>query len=101
MSWWIMAAYTYEELNKPIISDQLFDTIGLLLNELWDKINHPHKGLLDRKFLKSSLAIGGKYPLMAMHAAESLILHGIDGPPIPKEETPDVGYTKPEQLSLF
>lgn len=71
--WWIMAAWAYEVTNTPIISDALFDEIAARLDKEWWKVEHRHKHLLDRKMLKSSLAINGQWPDRAVHAARRLI----------------------------
>ena len=69
--WWIMAAWAYEQAD-PIISDAMFDKIAMRLAKEWNKVEHKHKALLDKKSLKTSLAIGGKWPLISQHAAIGL-----------------------------
>lgn len=76
--WWIMAAWAYDERigGETLVSDALFDEIAARLEREWEMIEHWHKPLLDRRHLKSALAIGGKYPLRSMHAADWLIRNG-------------------------
>lgn len=71
--WWIMAAWAYEVASSPILSDAAFDQLAKDLDECWDLVEHRHKKLLDRKLLKSSLAIREKWPGIAIGAAKSLI----------------------------
>jgi hypothetical protein len=96
--WWIMAAWTYDRVgSETLISDALFDEIAVRIDREWETITHWHKPLLDRRMLKSALAIRGQWPLRAMHAAESLLR---DGPPstfhVAAEARP-----QPQQLALF
>ena len=69
--WWIISAWCYED-GTPIISDGLFDSLAIQLDQMWDFIDHPHKKLLDRSILKSSIAINGKWPNMAIGSAKLL-----------------------------
>jgi hypothetical protein len=92
--WWIMAAWVYDRRygGETLISDALFDEIAVRLDRDWESITHWHKPLLERRMLKSALAIRGRWPLRAMHAAENLLR---DGPP----EAP--ARQQSEQLALF
>jgi hypothetical protein len=76
VAWWIMAAWAYEHGERPLISDALFDEIVADLDFQWACIEHRHKDLLDRSVLKSAIAIGGKWPLIAQNAAQSLLRNG-------------------------
>lgn len=76
IAWWIMAAWAYELGERPLISDALFDEIAADLDMEWSTVNHQHKHLLDRSALKTSLAIAGKWPLISISAAQSLIKNG-------------------------
>lgn len=73
IAWWIIAAYAYDQLDDPVISDDLFDKLAIDIDRDWDIITHPHKHLLDRSSLKSSIAIQGKWPEMAKGAARNLL----------------------------
>lgn len=76
--WWLLAAYAYDQLDDPLISDALFDEIAKRLTNEWATIKHPHKKLLDKTMLKSALAIkGGKWPLIVRDTAYKLINEGI------------------------
>jgi hypothetical protein len=75
--WWLLGAYTYDRLDDPLISDALFDEIAVRLDKEWDTIKHRHKKLLNRKMLKSALALkGGKWPLCVRGAAHKLLNEG-------------------------
>lgn len=97
--WWIMAAWAYDHRRggDTLISDALFDEIAVRLDREWDAITHWHKPLLDRASLKSSIAIRGRWPLRAMHAAEGLLE---DGPPVPARSA-SAPSQHPTQLALF
>lgn len=71
VSWWLMAAYAYEVLNRPIVSDAMFDEMGRVITETWDEITHPHKDLLRRDSMKT--ALGVKIPDRAKYAVGMLI----------------------------
>jgi len=96
--WWIMAAWVYDRVGgEALVSDALFDEIAARLDREWDSITHWHKPLLDRRMLKSALAIGGQWPLRAMSAAENLLR---DGPPDTFRGAADQP-SRPQQLALF
>lgn len=67
---YILHCYLYYVLDDPAISDDCFDGIVKRLQEKWETIEHRHKGLLEREFLKSGFAL--KYPEIAEGAARSL-----------------------------
>lgn len=81
--WWIMAAWAYEVANDPILSDACFDALVIDLDRQWDTIVDHHKDLLDRALLKSAIAIGDRWPLMAIHASQSLQRATISPPDLP------------------
>jgi len=70
--WWIMSAWAYEQAT-PIISDGMFDKLADRLTKEWSKVEHDHKSLLDKKSLKTSLAIAGKWPQISKASAQGLI----------------------------
>lgn len=70
--WWIMAAYAYDQMDDPIISDDLFDKIAVDIDDNWSIITHRHKDRLDRTLLKSSIAISGNWPSITKGAVQSL-----------------------------
>nr|HML29529.1 hypothetical protein [Hyphomicrobium sp.] len=65
--WWIMAAWVYDQWpgGDTLISDALFDEIAERLDREWETITHRHKHLLQRSYLKSALAIRGRWPLIS------------------------------------
>jgi hypothetical protein len=94
-----MAAWVYDQRRggDTLISDALFDEIAVRLDREWDAITHWHKPLLDRATLKSAIAIRGRWPQRAMHAAESLLEIG---PPVRARSMPSPS-PQPSQLALF
>lgn len=71
--WWIMGAWAYDVANTPILSDAAFDEIAVRLQDNWVFVQHRHKSLLDPFMLTSAIAISGRWPPMAIHAAQRLI----------------------------
>lgn len=61
VAWWLMAAYTYYHLDRPILSDALFDHIGQTMLAHWSFIQHRHKALIH----PSDLVAGSLYRLRA------------------------------------
>lgn len=72
--WWIMAAWAYDKGERPILSDSCFDALATRLDIEWKMVEHRHKKLLDRKMLKSAIAIRGKWPALAISAAQRLMV---------------------------
>ncbi len=97
--WWIMAAWVYDQHRggEVLISDALFDEIAERLDREWETITHWHKPLLDRRLLKSALAIRGQWPLRAVHCAQIRLQHG---PPASFLAVP-ASSPKPSQMELF
>lgn len=83
VAWWIMAAWAYDVTDDPILSDACFDELVRDLDQQWETITHRHKELLDRRALKSALAIGGRYPAIAVRAAKALQDAETSPPPVP------------------
>ena len=65
--WYLMAAYAYYELDDPIISDAMYDSITFILIENWDQIDHFHKSYLTIGDLQAGTFLG-KYPSRVKHA---------------------------------
>ena len=74
--WFLMAAYAYEHLDDPIISDGAWDDLCLRLKREWKSIHHRHKWIIDRKQLVTGTAsylTKDDYPGMAIGAVQSLL----------------------------
>lgn len=54
VSMYLVCGYAYEFMDSPLIPDDLFDKLCLKLDKVWDKIDHPHKTIIDRDTLKTS-----------------------------------------------
>ena len=49
---YLMCAYAYYELDKPLISDTEFDLLAKDILNNWDNIEHMHKYLLTKDMLE-------------------------------------------------
>lgn len=65
---YLIHCYRYYVLDDPLISDAAFDRVVQMLQAQWDHVQHRHKDLLDRDFLKSGFHI--VYPSIVEGAAE-------------------------------
>lgn len=76
--WFLISSYAYYELDRPVISDRLYDEICEELLECWDDIGHEHKHLIDHDALRSGTGFYLKnYPGRVKGSAELLIAeHG-------------------------
>lgn len=55
---YLMCAYAYYELDKPLIEDHEFDALAKQILENWDAIDHPHKHLLTKDMLVAGTYLG-------------------------------------------
>jgi hypothetical protein len=62
--WVLSAAYAYEHLAEPIISDGLYDELSRELAQHWASVKHFHKHVLRREwFPKGSIPLtASEYP---------------------------------------
>jgi hypothetical protein len=67
---YLMHSYAYYVQDDPIVSDATFDTLVVLLEDHWERIEHRHKDLLDRTLLKSGFHL--QYPSIVIGATEHL-----------------------------
>ena len=44
--WYLIASYAYYHLDKPIISDAMFDKLAVIIRDNYDTISHHHKNWL-------------------------------------------------------
>ena len=71
VAFYMMSSYLYYEKDKNVITDSLFDQICKKILKNWDKIDHPHKKLIDKKSLEAGTGYYIKYTNMIKGAAES------------------------------
>ena len=64
---YLMGAYAYYELDKPLISDTEFDLLAKDILNNWDNIEHLHKYLLTKDMLEAGTYLG-EYPNMVKGA---------------------------------
>ena len=59
--WYIMCAYAYYKQDDPIVSDETFDKLAIILTKAWDQIDHPNKGWITLDMVKAGTFLGD-YP---------------------------------------
>lgn len=72
VSWYLMAAYAYYELDDPILSDSTFDWLAKTMLESWGTIEHTHKNYITEEDLKAGTLLIKDYPDRAKYAIEQL-----------------------------
>lgn len=71
--WYLMAAYAYYVLDRPIISDAMFDRLAQQLLSAWPEVGHRHKHLITEDDLRAGTLLIRDYPAIVVGAAESLL----------------------------
>ena len=96
--YWLMSSYLYYGVaGRTPISDTCFDRLGYFIKENYERLNHPHKYLIDKDGTFSgfdiSIPVGKKlkkgkkyYTQMIMHAAMAWLADAMEGKWPPKEE---------------
>jgi len=69
---YLMCAYAYYELDKPLIEDFEFDALAKEILNNWDNIEHMHKYLLTKDMLVAGTYLG-EYPNMVKGAVGNYI----------------------------
>ena len=78
IAFYLMTSYLYYICDKSIMSDADYDTLCKRLHKQWNKVQHPHKRLIDRKALGAGTGYyirKEEYPLMTCGAATMLMNH--------------------------
>jgi hypothetical protein len=70
---YLMHSYLYYQMDDPVVSDSMFDTICKRLLAELDGLNHMHKHLVDRSLLVAGSGFNLQFPAMVVGAA--LYLH--------------------------
>ena len=71
---WLIHSYLYYVLGQSVITDGEFDYIAEQIKKNWSKIEHRHKYLLDKDFLKSAYYLPkSKYPEIIKSCAQSIL----------------------------
>ena len=70
--WYLMASYAYYEEDDSILSDGLFDGLAHRMLEVWDDIDHWHKGLITVGDLKAATLLRRDFPGRVKGAVEAL-----------------------------
>ena len=69
---YLMCAYAYHELDKPLIEDFEFDQLAKDILENWNNIQHMHKHLLNKDMLVAGTYLG-EYPNIVKGAVGNYI----------------------------
>jgi hypothetical protein len=67
---YLIACFMYYVEDAPVLTDEGFDFLVAQVQERWESLQHPHKGLLDPSLLKSGFHL--KYPAIVEGAAGAL-----------------------------
>jgi hypothetical protein len=74
LSWFLIASYCYYQQDRPVLTDDLFDTIANWLRHHLDEIDHPHKALVDQEMLAAGTAYNiAVYPTIVRRCGDELI----------------------------
>lgn len=74
LQWFLIASYCYYQCHTSILTDEVFDSIVLWLQEHLDEITHPHVGLVDQEMLSAGTAYNIKvYPTIVQHSGNKMI----------------------------
>lgn len=73
--YFMMAAFAYEELGDPFLTDGGWDWLCSTLDARWDEVAHRHKHLIDRDALATGTAsyLVGRFPTIVRDAAKTLM----------------------------
>tara|TARA_Y100000816_G_scaffold233554_1_gene178994 strand:- start:1004 stop:1249 length:246 start_codon:yes stop_codon:yes gene_type:complete len=69
---YLMCAYAYYELDKPLIEDFEFDALAKDILNNWDNVQHMHKHLLTKDMLVAGTYLG-EYPNIVKGAVGNYI----------------------------
>ena len=69
---YLMCAYAYYELDKPLIEDFEFDQLAKDILKNWNNIQHMHKHLLNKYMLVAGTYLG-EYPNIVKGAVGNYI----------------------------
>jgi hypothetical protein len=65
---YLIHSYLYYEMAHSVITDYEYDKLAESIYDNWDRLDHPHKHVIDKESLKTS-GFAIKYPLMVQGAA--------------------------------
>lgn len=71
--WYLMASYAYYELDRPFLTDAVFDGLAKLMLQHWDHIEHRHKGFITEDDLRAGSLLRRDFPEVVRGAALSLL----------------------------
>lgn len=71
--WYLMASYAYYELDRPFLTDAVFDGLAKLMLKGWPTIQHPHKHLITEDDLKAGTLMTRDFPTIVKDATRRLV----------------------------
>jgi hypothetical protein len=71
--WYLMAAYSYYELDDPILEDASFDLLAKKMLDRWAAITHRHKHLITEDDLKAGTLLRREWPEIVKDATLDMI----------------------------
>lgn len=60
--WFILASYAYYQQDDPIISDDMFDWLVVMLKHYWPNLTHPHRDRITLEDLETGSGNALRYP---------------------------------------
>jgi len=67
---YLMHSYLYYQMDDPVVSDSMFDTICKRLLAELDGLTHMHKHLVDKSLLVAGSGFNLQFPAMVVGAAQ-------------------------------
>lgn len=72
VSWYLMAAYAYYELDDPILTDDAFDWLGKTLLKRWPEVSHRHSHMISEDDLRAGSLLRRDFPEIVKDATRTL-----------------------------
>lgn len=76
ISWMLAASYAYYIMDRPILSDSVFDGMMKWALNNWDSLEHPHKYLITKEDLENGSLFGIsllEYPNIVKNSVEVML----------------------------
>ena len=71
--WYLMASYAYYELDRPFLSDAVFDGLAKVMLKGWSTIEHRHKHLITEDDLRAGTLMTRDFPEIVKDATKRLL----------------------------
>lgn len=76
ISWLFSASYAYYILDRPILSDAVFDNLCKYVYDNWEGLEHQHKSLLSKEDMANGSLFSLtmlEYPLIVRASVEQML----------------------------